>query len=45
MNAIKEAKTHKSVTNVAKKYNIPVRTLRYGLGHQLNFPVKCLSRL
>lgn len=46
MNAIKEAKNQKSVTNAAKKYNIPVRTLRYRLGHQLKgFPVRCLSRL
>lgn len=46
INAIKEAKNQKSVTNAAKKYNIPVRTLRYRLRHQLKgFPVRCLSRL
>lgn len=46
MNAIKEAKNPNSVTNAAKKYYIPVRTLRYRLGHQLKgFPVRCLSRL
>lgn len=28
INAIKEAKNQKSVTNAAKKYNIPVRTLK-----------------
>lgn len=44
--AIKEAKNHKSVTNAAKKYNIPVRTLRYRLARQSKgFPVKCFSRL